>query len=111
MRILVCGSRGKSYNKELVFKTLKAQGLKTADTIIEGCCPNSADVLAEEYAMAHSILIKHFPATEKNYLQRNVEMVNECDMVLAFFDGFSYGSSQTIAQGVMKRKKVLVIPV
>lgn len=111
MKILVCGSRGKSFNKEVVYKLLRKYNVGPADTIIEGCCPNSADVIAEEYAKEYGVPIMHFPANSGNYIKRNIEMVDACDAIFAFFDGFSYGTSHSIAQGVMKEKKVVVVDV
>lgn len=111
---LICGSRKKNY-KELVFKELDKL---LSDTIlpgkieiIEGCCPNSADVYAEEWAKKNDISIHHHPAVQGGYLKRNIEMVNKSDLVIAFWDGFSYGTSHTISHAVLNNKKIIIIPI
>jgi len=114
---LICGTRKKGY-KELVFKELDKLVLTNTDyegdcyypaSIIEGCCPDSADAYAEEWAKPHKIIIQHHPATSGNYLKRNIEMVNKCDLVIAFYDHYSYGTSQCIANAVRLGKPVIVI--
>ncbi len=115
---LVCGTRKKGYEEivkhkldgmmwgqRLFFKDWKPQ------LIIEGCCPDSADVHAEAWAKENEIEIKHFPSTSGNYLKRNIEMVNELnhkDLVIAFWDEFSYGTAHTIALATMKNIPVIV---
>jgi hypothetical protein len=108
MKVLVCGSRTKIDYCFTVFIHL-AKLYEEITEIIEGCCPNSADAYAEEYAKYNNINIRHFPSEPRNYLKRNIEMVQECDMILAFWDGYSYGTAFTIARGVMNNKKVKVV--
>jgi hypothetical protein len=107
-KVLICGTRTKESYKELVFDTLKCH-LHKDDIIIEGCCKNSADEYAEEYARENNIEIEHFPADSGNYLKRNIEMVNDSNIVIAFWDGWSYGTAHTIATAVMKNKTVVVV--
>ena len=110
-KVLVCGSRGnfKDY-RELVFGVLGGQ---SNIEIIEGCCPNSADQYAEEFAIKqgqfYPIKITHFPSNSGNYLKRNIEMVNACDEVIAFWDGWSYGTAHTVACAVARKKPVWII--
>ena len=107
MKLLVCGTRNAKYDE----KEVLAQIDKVRPTvIIEGCCTNSADVIAEKYARLDiEVRHEHFPSNTGNYLKRNVEMVNKCDCVLAFWDGWSYGTAHTIAQAVLKGKNVAII--
>ena len=115
MNWLVCGTRKKGY-KELVFETLDK--LRTNEqafyrdwqpsSIIEGCCPDSADAYAEEWATENNIPLQHHPATQRNYLKRNIEMVKKADKVIAFWDGYSYGTAHTIAWGTKKYIPVLI---
>jgi len=79
--------------------------------IIEGCCEGSADQWAEKFAENNNIPIEHHPGEEKTYLKRNLEMVEACDEVLAFFDGYSYGTAFTISNALMQGKKVIVIKI
>jgi len=109
MKILVCGTRSKIKGyKELVWKVLDPI-LKYDIEIIEGCCSNSADAYAEEWAKDHLIKVNHFPSTSGNYLKRNIEMVAISDKVIAFWDNFSYGTAHTIAHAVKKGIPTLII--
>ena len=121
-RWLVCGSRtkGRPEYSKIVERILderlsdtKAMEPRGSDwnpeCIIHGCCQDSADAYAEKWAERKGIKIDHNPATEGNYLKRNIEMVKKADLVVAFWDGFSYGTAQTIAQAVMRRKPIKVI--
>ena len=116
---LICGTRKKGY-KEIVFRELdrvlydkRALASKKLDfkpnTIIEGCCPDSADVYAEEWANKNNIEIQHHPSTSGNYLSRNVEMVKKATLVIAFWDGYSYGTAHTIANAVKRNIPVEII--
>jgi hypothetical protein len=107
---LVCGSRGKFQNYRELVRAMLDRYKITIFKIIEGCCPDSADQFAEEWAKENNITIKHFPANTGNYLKRNIEMVHACDIVLAFWDGFSYGTAHTIATAKLNRKEIFIIP-
>lgn len=115
---LVCGTRGKA-SQEIVSEILnkmtnQKRGLYKdwkVTSIIKGCCPDSADVYAEKWAKDNDVTIIHHPATNGNYLKRNIEMVKKCTRVIAFWDGFSYGTAHTIAQATMRNIPVYVIKV
>ena len=119
MRLLVCGTRMKKPNyKDIVWHELSEKLLEDNLQIIEGCCKESADQYTEEWATyvikelgrPHKFLeIAHFPSNPGNYLKRNIEMVELCDEVLAFWDGFSYGTAHVIANAIMRNKPVKVI--
>lgn len=101
MKILICGTRKKGY-KDLVYQMLDRYIInQQPELIIEGCCPQSADQYVEEWCKERNIPIRHFPSTSGNYLNRNYEMVNMLnknkDIVMAFWDGYSYGTAHTIA--------------
>jgi hypothetical protein len=106
---LICGTRKKGY-KELVFTKLNEMSDKP-QSIIEGCCPDSADSYAEEWAKQNNIPIQHHPATSGNYLRRNIEMIEKADLVICFWNGYSYGSCHTVAQAVLKNKPVIIISI
>lgn len=112
---LVCGTRGKGsldlvrqkldvlmWNNRALYKDWSPK------CIIEGCCPDSADVWAEEWAKQHNIEVLHHPSTTGNYIRRNIEMVKKATLVIAFWDGFSYGTAHTIAQATMRHIPVIV---
>ena len=119
---LICGTRKKGYQelvKNKLDEKMKFEEIFAKDgrptLIIEGCCPDSADEYAENWAKDKGVKIKHFPSTSGNYLRRNVEMVEELDNkddeVIAFWDGFSYGTAHTIALATSKRIPVTVIKI
>ena len=109
MKLLVCGTRNAKYHPVQVLKHIDEL---SPNTIIEGCCPDSADIIAEKYDKAErEIKHEHYPSSSGNYLRRNIEMVNACDQVLAFWDGWSYGTAHTIAQAVMKGKPITIVQV
>src|SRR3990167_4813311 len=107
LKIMICGTRGiklRESHKNMIHAEL------AGNELIEGCCKNSPDEEAEQIATRDGIKIHHFPSTKGNYLKRNIEMVAMADEVLAFWDGFSYGTAHSVAQAVMQKKKVYVIP-
>ena len=107
MKLLICGTRKKGYGNIV---RMNLDDIKSKITeIIEGCCPNSADEYAEEWAKENNIKINHHPSTSGNYLKRNIEMVEKCDELIAFWDGFSYGTAQAIASAVARGKKARVV--
>ena len=108
MKLLVCGTRKKGYEK-IVYRELSAYNFKGSAEIIEGCCPDSADEYAEKWAKETGIKVHHFPGNPGNYLKRNIEMVEMADAVLAFWDDFSYGTAHSIAHAVKKGIPVKVI--
>lgn len=108
MKILVCGTRMKGYDSIVRFKLRTVLSKETFE-IIEGCCKGSADEYAEFWAKHYNIKLHHFPSTKSNYLKRNIEMVEKCDKVIAFWDGFSYGTAQAIASAVAYGKPVEVV--
>ena len=113
LKLLVCGTRKKSFDYNLVCYHLNKnyEQLIGNIEIIEGCCPKSADIIAEEWAKQNKIKVNHFPSTIGNYLKRNIEMVNLADEVLCFWDKFSYGTCHTIAHAVKKGIPIKIIEV
>jgi hypothetical protein len=107
--VLVCGSRGVFVNYKAVVKDFLTARMPYIFEIIEGCCSDSADQYAEEWAEQNHIPIKHFPANSGNYLKRNIEMVEACEVVVAFWDGYSYGTAHTIATAKLHNKPTQVI--
>lgn len=120
--LLVCGSRKKSFNRPIVFdaltkilygrKALAPKGItEPVMMVAEGCCPNSADVLAEEWSKIQGVECRHFPGGPGEMLSRNIKMVEVCDSVLAFWDGYTYGTAHTIATAILKGKPVRIVKV
>ena len=114
MKLLVCGTRNAKLTQQEFNATMNfyfGEHAEKITEIVEGCCPDSADVLAEKWAEEHKIKIDHYPANEGNYLKRNIEMLNASDVVLAFWDFFSYGTCHTIAHATRLGRQVIIVKV
>lgn len=106
MKLAVIGSRGLS----LDITPYVPEGV---EEIISGGAMG-IDTCGERYADQHK-LSKHIIRPKYNEygrgapLVRNKLIVNECDMVLAFWDGVSRGTQSTIAYAQSVGKPVKVI--
>ena len=116
MKLLITGTRKpKGFRNEyhsIVDNALTNRCFANPDEeleLIEGCCSDSADEFAEIWAKEQDVKVNHRPANNGKYLKRNIEMVDECEEVLAFWDGWSYGTAHTIATALMRDKKVKII--
>ena len=70
------------------------------DTIVSGGA-KGADTYAKEYALKNDIPIIEFLPDYRKYgrkapLMRNLQIVNNCDYLLAFWDGVSRGTKFTV---------------
>lgn len=106
---LICGTRKKGYGLIVRIKLNELKDKETTFEITEGCCPDSADEYAEKWAIENNIKVHHFPSNSGNYLKRNIKMVNIADEVIAFWDGFSYGTAHTIAHATIKNIPINII--
>jgi hypothetical protein len=118
MKIIVAGSR--DFNDfELLEKSLidiiKEFGLtkKSQITIVSGTA-NGADKLGEKFARKYGINIDQFPADWNKYGKRagylrNVQMAEHSDVLVAFWDGKSRGTSHMINIANDKKLKSFVI--
>jgi len=117
---LICGSRKKEPYRDLVKKEMDKVlynfqhfiGINwKPKLVIHGACKDSADIWGRNWAIENKIKTKPFPSEKGKYLKRNIEMVDFTHEVFAFWDGFSYGTAQTVAQAIMKGKEVTVIKI
>lgn len=72
-----------------------------------------ADTLAEQYATKYNIPIKIFYPNWKKYgkiagIKRNTQIVDYCDYVIAFWDGVSNGTRDTINKAKSQNKSVII---
>lgn len=106
MRVAVIGSR-----------KLKVNNLEsylpenTSEIISGGAC--GVDTSAKEYALAHEIKLTEFLPDYKRYgksapLKRNITILENADLVLAFWDGVSRGTKFVI-DNCRKRKIPIII--
>ncbi|KKN03463.1 hypothetical protein LCGC14_1107490 [marine sediment metagenome] len=73
-----------------------------------------ADSLAKKYAMERFLPYTEFPAEWDKYgksagFLRNQTIVNNCDMVLAFWDGQSRGTADTINKAKRAMKPTFIV--
>lgn len=106
-KLLVCGTRNADVTEYAIELAIKQ--FPNVELIIHGNCPDSPDMMADAVGKKLGIPIKAYPSTPGNYLWRNIEMVTEADACLACFDGFSYGTAQTIANAVLKQIPIMII--
>jgi hypothetical protein len=114
MKIAIVGSRAFS-DYELMEKWIPALiPQKEAITEIVSGGARGADSLAERYARKHEIPLKVFPANWNLYgksagFMRNAEIVAYCDRVIAFWDGFSHGTQDTMNKARIAGKPVACV--
>ena len=85
------------------------------DAIVSGGA-KGADTYAREFAIKKGIrLIEHLPDYSKYGrgapMVRNREIIDDCDKVLAFWDGKSRGTKQTIDYAESKGKPIKIIKI
>ena len=83
------------------------------DTIVSGGA-KGADTYAREYAMNNNIPLIEFLPDYQKYgrkapLMRNLQIVDNCDFLLAFWDGKSRGTKFTIDYAERKGVSIMVI--
>lgn len=109
VNLAVVGSRGFS-NYNLLKREL--DNLRISKIISGGA--RGADSLAEVYARKNEIEVKIFPADwnkhgrRAGYL-RNKEIVEECDYLIAFWDGNSRGTAHSIELARAQGKLLKVV--
>ena len=109
MKVAVIGSRGFN-NYDLVKKTLSNIEI----TLLVSGGADGADSLGEQYAIENNIETKIFlPDWDKHKMAagmiRNTDIVNESDVVVAFWDGTSRGTLDSINKAKKLNKKLIII--
>ena len=109
MKVAVIGSRGFT-NYELVKETLS----KLEITLIVSGGAKGADTLGEQYAKENNIPTKIFlPDWTKHGkcagMLRNTDIINEADIVVAFWDKSSKGTLDSITKSKKLGKPTYVI--
>lgn len=111
MKLAVIGSRGFT-DKERLFRELVPYE-KDCSLLISGGA-KGADTLAEEWARVNKIETLIFKPDGALYAQgayriRNEKIVNEADLVIAFWDGSSPGTKMVLNYCVKVGKEVRVV--
>jgi hypothetical protein len=108
-RVLVCGSRYFDDYSSLCrwLDHLLKRVLNTHRVIIiHGAC-RGADTLAESYARSRGLFVEAYPADWDRYgrsagPKRNAKMIGIANAVVAFWDGNSVGTRDTIERAKQK---------
>lgn len=112
MKVLVCGGRNLA-DYELVKKSLSLHTTSSCQFILGGA--RGADSLAELYAKENGRTFRVFPADWEKHGRaagfiRNKEMIDQGpNLVIAFWDGFSRGTKNTIDLAKKQDIKVIII--
>jgi len=90
------------------------QGIEVNEVISGGAA--GADALAERWARENNKKLTVMPADWKRFgksagMVRNADIVKQCDMVVALWDGQSSGTKATIRMAERAGKKVKVVRV
>lgn len=117
MRYIIAG--GRDFNNYdilcAVMNTIKKYGPSVNKPITEIVTGDArgADTLGAQWATAHDIHVKHFPANWDEYGKsagfiRNAEMADYADAAICFWDGKSKGTAHMIKTMKMKKKPCYV---
>lgn len=110
--LAVIGSRSWKY-QDRIWEYLDKLLEKTPDLgLISGACPHGADFHAESWAKKRGVPILLYPADwskgKRAGFDRNTKIVKGADVVLAFMEGQSNGTMDSIEKAWKLGKKVLV---
>ena len=110
MKLAVIGGRDFE-DYDLLKKNLDE--IKNIHCIVSGGA-KGADLLAEMYASSHDLPVKIFPANWDKYgkkagFKRNKQIVEECDYLIAFWDGVSRGTQNSIELCEKNRVPYLIV--
>jgi hypothetical protein len=103
MKVAVIGSRNFNDYEEVeqVLSSVKI-------TLLVSGGAKGADTLGQKYAEEHNIETKIFLPDWKKY-GKKAGFLNESELVVAFWDGFSKGTLDSIKKAEKKGKNILLI--
>jgi hypothetical protein len=109
-KVAVIGSRTFS-NFDLLEKTL----LPLGTIVVVSGGANGADSLAEQYALKYNLEIIIFKADWKKFGKRagylrNIDIIAESDIVVAFWDGISKGTKHSLNLAESRNIPVTIVP-
>ncbi len=115
MRLAIVGSRTfKDYELLCKYALYITQKLPCSHIVIISGGARGADSLGEQFARAHRYDTQIFKPEWDKYgkaagFLRNGTIVANCDIVLAFWDGKSQGTADTIARAKKAKKPTFII--
>jgi len=113
MKVAIVGSR--SFNNYDIAKKVLSEMIQPEDIIVSGGA-KGADTLAEKFAKEfENDVIIHKPQWDRYGKEagiiRNGKIIEDCDYVIAFWDGKSRGTGNTIQRAKNVNKQVIQIDV
>lgn len=114
MKLAVVGSRD-GVSKDLVFDHLdKLTYKENIDMIITGGArgvDSYAQDFAEQFFVPYKVIRPIYPSLKVYYLYRNIEIITEADMIIAFWNGKSKGTKFVIDYASSRKKRVEIVNV
>ena len=106
MKIIVAG--GRDFNNYYILEKVLNSFKELIDEVISGDA-RGADELGAHWAISNNIHVNHFPADWDYYGKaagfiRNIEMADNADALIAFWDNKSKGTGHMIKTIQMKKK-------
>ena len=114
MKLAVVGSRNfddYAWMEQCIFSFVRAEDL---EAVVSGGA-RGADALAERFAASHGVPLVVVPADWKKFGRsagpvRNSEIVRPADGGVAFWDGCSPGTRDTLARARLAGRRVMIFP-
>lgn len=113
MKLAIVGSRS-FMDYELLISKIKlfTRGINITEIVSGGA--KGADSLAERFAKDQNIKTKIFPADWNNFgksagMIRNKDIVKYSDIIIAFWDGKSTGTKNSIDLCLKLKKKISIV--
>lgn len=90
--------------------------LHEGDTLLLGGGRHGFDVLAERYATMYNVPFRVVPPNirrhgEHAFNNRNIQMINEADCSIVFWDGVFRPLQMVIEQSVQFKRQAIVLPI
>lgn len=111
MNYAIIGSR--TFQNYEILKIVCNRLIRDTDTIVSGAA-SGADILGKQYAIDRKLNYIEFPADWNKYGKRagfirNQEIVDSSDFVIAFWDGVSNGTKNSIELAKLDKIPTLII--
>lgn len=112
MKIGIVG--GRDFDDNDLFLTNVEPLVELITEVVTGDCPTGADRLAEVFAVAYDLPYTKHTAEWKRFgnaagPMRNTKVVASCEFLLAFWDGKSKGTEDTINKAKKAGLKVKIV--
>ena len=113
IRVAIVGSRGFSDSRLLASTMCTVLEHYTITEVVSGGA-RGADTLGEQWAKAHGIPTRVFLPDWNRFgrsagFRRNRDIIDNCDLCVAFWDGQSRGTKSSIDLAKQAGKRVLVV--